>query len=116
MKVVYIEWLDASGTNGQVRRERADKEGLVLMHTAGLLISEDEQVVRLVQDYWDFEDSDGVKRETLRELAVIPKNGIQRRVEWETQPIIPDMPCALPAFLPLIPTSEVSRRYIFADI
>ena len=83
MKVVYIEWLDARGIGGRVSRKKAEEEGLLLVRTAGLLVGEDEKVVRVAQDYWRYEDEDGTEPETYRELEIIPKNGIQRREEWE---------------------------------
>ena len=83
MKVVYLEWLDARGIGGRVARKAAEKEGLLLVRTAGLLVGEDEEVVRVAQDHWKYEDDDGMVPETYRELEVIPKSGIKRRMEWE---------------------------------
>ena len=85
MKVVYLEWLDARGIGGRVARKAAEKEGLLFVRTAGLLVGEDEEVVRVAQDYWRYEDDDGTVPETYRELEVIPKSGIKRRMEWEVE-------------------------------
>ena len=82
-KVVYLEWLDARGISGRMARKAAEETGLLLLRTAGLLVGEDETVVRVAQDYWTYEDEDGTEPETYRELEVIPKSGIQRREEWE---------------------------------
>ena len=83
MKVVYVEWFDAKGIGGQLRRKAANLEGLSFMHTAGIWVGEDDAVVRIAQDYWTYEDEDGTIRETFRDIEVIPKSGIQRRVDWE---------------------------------
>ena len=83
MKVVYIEWLDARGIGGRMARKAAEEMGLLLLRTAGLLVGEDEKVVRVAQDYWKYEDEDGTAPETYRELEIIPKNGIKKREEWE---------------------------------
>jgi hypothetical protein len=84
MKVMYIEWLDARGLEGRVNRKEAEEAGLLLVKTAGLLIGEDEEVVRVSMDYWSYADaSDGHTYDTYREIEVIPKSGIQKRMEWE---------------------------------
>ena len=86
MKVIYIEWLDARGIQGRLSKKEANSNGLMLVHTAGILVGEDEEVVRVAQDYWTYEDGDGTMPEVYRDLEVIAKIGIQRRVEWETKP------------------------------
>ena len=83
MKVVYIEWFDAKQIDGTQSRRAANLEGLLFMHTSGMLAGEDDAVVRLAKDYWTFEDGDGTVRETFRDVEVIPKSGIQRRLDWE---------------------------------
>ena len=84
MKVVYIAWLDASNCDGVRTAKVARAETLIEVHTAGLLIGEDDEVVRVGQDYWNYEDSDGTVPEIYRQIKVIPKGAIQRRLDWET--------------------------------
>ena len=84
MQVVYVEWLDSRSISF-VSATSARKEQLLLMSTAGLLIGEDDQVLRLARDFWSFDD-DGNHVERCRDVAIIPKNAIQRRQQWEVTP------------------------------
>ena len=45
MQVVFVEWLDSQSVSG-ASATSARKEGLLLMTTAGLLVGEDDQVLR----------------------------------------------------------------------
>ena len=83
MKVVYVEWLDAKGINGRLSRKAANLEGLQFMYSSGIWVGEDDAVVRIAQDHWVNENDDGTTTETFRDVGVIPKSGVQRRVEWE---------------------------------
>ena len=85
MEVVYVEWLDASGVHSIVSVNAAHRENLLLMQTAGVFISEDEQVLRLAQDYWRYDD-DGSPVERCRFLSIIPKAAIQHRRQWDAAP------------------------------
>ena len=83
IQVAYIEWLDATGISGRISKKNAHKEGLLLLQTAGFLVSQDEEVIRISQDYWVSEAEDGTKPETYRELEVIPKAMVRRYREFE---------------------------------
>ena len=85
VEVVYIEWLDASGVSSTQSVADAKRERLSLMHSAGVLIGEDDQVLRLALDCWSYDD-DGSLKELCRNVSVIPKNAIQRRQHWEVAP------------------------------
>ena len=84
MEVVYVEWLDSRSVT-YLSAASARKEGLLLMSTAGLLIGEDDQVLRLALDFWSFDD-DGDYAERYRYVAIIPKAAIQRRQQWDVIP------------------------------
>ena len=90
MQVVFVEWLDSHSVSG-ASATSARKEGLLLMATAGLLVGEDDQVLRLALDWWSWED-DGDLVERYRNLAIIPKAAIQRRRQWDAapEPVAPD--------------------------
>ena len=85
MQVVYVEWLDASTSSGFRSIAAAQREGLILMQSTGSLVGEDDQVLRLAQDYFSYDD-DGSPTERCRSLIVIPKAAIQRRQQWDTAP------------------------------
>jgi len=85
MKVVYLEWEDAQSTGGTFNRGEVDKMGLLLVSTVGILVSEDEEVVRLAEDYWKHKEQDGTEPEIWRRISVTPKRAIKRRLEWETE-------------------------------
>ena len=91
MQVVFVEWLDASGLSSTQSLPAARREGLSLMRSVGVLIGEDDQVLRLARDCWTFDD-DGTPQDYCRALCVIPKNAIQRRRQWDTapEPVAPD--------------------------
>lgn len=94
MNIVYLEWLDARGIAGRVTSREAKAEGLLLVHTAGILINENEEVVRVSQDYWKYSDGDGTEPESYREVEIIARGSIQRRLEWTTyddEPILLEM-------------------------
>ena len=84
VEVVYVEWLDSRSVT-YLSAASARKEGLLLMSTAGLLIGEDDQVLRLALDFWSFDD-DGDYAERYRYVAIIPKAAIQRRQQWDVIP------------------------------
>ena len=80
VQIAYIEWLDARGLAGRMNKKMAQTEPLLLVRSAGLLVNQDEEVVRISQDYWTWEDEDGTQPETYRELEVIPR-AMVRRIE-----------------------------------
>lgn len=80
IQIAYIEWLDARGLAGRMNKKMAQTEPLLLVRSAGLLVNQDEEVVRISQDYWTWEDEDGTQPETYRELEVIPR-AMVRRIE-----------------------------------
>lgn len=83
MKLVYLEWVDARGIGGQMSRKVGQRHNGLLVRTAGILLGEDEEVVRLAQDYWKYEDEDGTEPEVFRDLEIIPKVLVQIRKEFE---------------------------------
>ena len=103
MKVIYVAWLDASFSGGQRSAREARGEKLLLVHTAGLLVGEDDAVVRVGQDYWNYEDSDGTVPEIYRQIEVIPKAAIRQRLDWEAD-CVP--PCAPDSALPWVPDDD----------
>lgn len=78
MKIAYIEWEDARGIGGRINKPQAEKEGLLLVKTAGILVREDAEVIAVCQDYWTYEDGDGTKPEEVRELEIIPRVMVRR--------------------------------------
>lgn len=49
MKITYIKWLDAAGTDQNVWQDIEALPGtLIEIHTAGIVVSEDEQQVTVV--------------------------------------------------------------------
>lgn len=72
VKLVYIRWLDAQGDHGQDTKEALDALKGLPVETAGFLVSEDEDVVRLSQDIMHYVD--GVK---YRDTEIIPRAYIQ---------------------------------------
>ena len=78
MQIVYIEWLDSMGLGGRNNKKEAMEAKLLLVTTAGILVGEDEEVVRIAQDWWTWEDGDGTRPEIYREVLVIPKKMVQR--------------------------------------
>lgn len=72
VKLVYIRWLDAQGDHGQQTKEELDAMQALPLETAGFLVSEDDDVVRLSTDMLHF---DGLVK--YRDTNVIPKMYIQ---------------------------------------
>ena len=79
-KIAYIEWEDCLVVGGRMSLTSALKEKPLLMRTSGILVREDEGVVSVAQDHYDWTDSEGEVHTTMRELAVIPR-GMVRRLE-----------------------------------
>ena len=84
MQVVYVEWLDSRCVSS-ASAASARRESLLLMSTAGVLVGEDDQVLRLALDWWGWDD-DGDWVERYRNVAIIPKAAIQRRQQWDVLP------------------------------
>ena len=82
MKVIYIEWLDANGTSGMLRRGEIDEFSPLLVCTSGILMGEDEETIKLSQDWWAEPYNE---RGVYRTVFAVPKLLIKRRLEWETE-------------------------------
>ena len=80
MKVIYVEWLDASSARGPLWGKKATEYPAMVVKSAGILVGEDETVVRMCLDQWIDKDDDS---QAYRDIAAIPKILIQRRLEWE---------------------------------
>ena len=106
IQIAYIEWLDAAGVSGRINKKTAHKEGLLLIQTAGILVSQDEEVIRISQDYWASEVEDGTKPETYRELEIIPRVAVKRMEVMEVTNVEPIRAEPRP---PFIGVSELRR-------
>jgi len=82
MKVVLIRWLDARQQDGPASLISLDEQKGLIMTSAGILASEDDEVVRLVQDTYEWTD-DG--EAAFRRAVIIPKSYILNRQEWEVK-------------------------------
>lgn len=78
MRLVYIEWVDASSTRGPLSRKEGEEYEPLLVSTGGIMVNEDGEVVRVAQDYWARPDADGTVPETFRDISVIPKVLVKR--------------------------------------
>jgi len=72
-KVAYIRWRDAKGDSGPRDIELANKEGAIAMETAGIYLSEDDEVVRVAQDIYNYNEW---ASQSVREVEVILKKNI----------------------------------------
>ena len=88
MQLVYVEWVDAWGTRGPLSRKEAEEYGALLVTTGGILVNEDEEVVRVAQDYWSRADADGTVPETFRDISVIPKVLVKKMEIIRVFPVI----------------------------
>ena len=103
MEVVYVRWLDARGLGGSVSLAVAKSQHPLVMHTAGILVDEDEERVVISQDRWSFTE-DGQEVERVRDLEVTPRVLIQSLQRFTVRqsdekalaPTAPDAP--LPSF------------------
>ena len=93
MKGIYIEWRDSAGHTGTLWGKKGERLPSILIRTLGVLISEDEEVVRICMDRWTDDEGD----EAYRQLEAIVKTGIVRREEWE---IGEGHPARMPAYTP----------------
>lgn len=71
-RLVYIRWLDAQGDHGQTSLGELNDLGALPVETAGFLISENDEVVRISQDIMHFKDF-----VRYRDTEVIPRIYIQ---------------------------------------
>ena len=90
MKIAYIEWKDSLVVSGGMSEGAAIKEEPTLMKTAGMLIREDEEVVSVAKDIYEWTDGEGEKHTTARELEVIPRIMVRR---LEIIEVLPDSLC-----------------------
>lgn len=78
-KVAFIRWLDAAMVPGPVAvREVITDKGLIT-DSAGVLLSEDEDTVRIAQDTWQ-----GSDEPLCRHASIIPRKYITEMQTWET--------------------------------
>ncbi|KKM27327.1 hypothetical protein LCGC14_1575860 [marine sediment metagenome] len=76
MEVAVIHWLDAMSDRGPLTLTGIKQLGPLPIVTVGLLISQDEEVIRVAQDWSLF--SGGISEHRYREVAVIPKTYITK--------------------------------------
>ena len=77
MKIAYVRWLDARGFGGAKLLALAQRMGALEMDSAGMLVSEDDEVIRIAQDIYTY-DEEGPKA---REIEIIPqKYVISKRI------------------------------------
>ena len=74
--------MDARWQSGPVSIEEINRQGPLILFSAGVYISEDREVIRFAQDYYVFSDGE----ERLREVEIVPKKYIIERKEWEVDP------------------------------
>mgnify|MGYP001602719788 FL=1 len=80
MKVIYIEWMDATASAGVLRHKQPAEFGLLLVATAGIYMGETDEVIKISQDWWaDTDDGSDVHQSPY----AIPKVLIKKRLEWE---------------------------------
>lgn len=72
MEVVYVRWLDASGNSGQMSLAGGKRQHPLIMHTAGVLLTEDDEQVVIAQDQWTITE-DGDQAERVRDVEAIPR-------------------------------------------
>ena len=76
MEVAVIHWLDAMSDRGPLPLSDIHQLGPLPIVTVGLLISQDEEVIRVAQNWSLF--SGGISEHRYREVAVIPKTYITK--------------------------------------
>ena len=76
MELVYVRWLDARGLGGPLSLAAAKRERSLMMHSAGLLVAEDDQCIVIAQDQWSCTE-DGDQAERVRDVEVIPRVLVQ---------------------------------------
>ena len=84
VKVAYVCWDDASGISGPLSVEEAARQVPIPVRSAGILVGEDEDCVRLAQDYYT-RPMDGMVEVRVRDLAVIPRKFITKMKTWEVK-------------------------------
>ena len=78
MKIAYVQWWDARGLNGPKPISQVNKMNGLLMDTAGILVGEDRQSIRIAQDIYLYDDEDGP---IARDVEIIPqKYVISKRI------------------------------------
>lgn len=70
MKIAYVKWLDSRHTEGPVSRFAADGYRALVMDSGGLLLTSDDECVRIARSSWEGE-ADG--RTTVDYILVIPR-------------------------------------------
>ena len=78
-KVVWVLWEDAHGGNGPHTFAEVNAMGSFLVESAGILVSEDEDTMRIAQDSWSSDDED-----RCRDHEVIPKKYILKSKTFNT--------------------------------
>lgn len=73
MKIVWVKWQDAHGQEGPVNQEDVDRQDSLVVVSAGMYVSENENVIRLSMDFYNYE---GFTEKILRNTLVIPKKNI----------------------------------------
>ncbi len=79
MKLIYVRWADAQGDHGQQSPRELEAMGPLIVETIGFLISEDDDVVRLVGDIIHF----GMVM--YRDTSIIPKAYIVERLDLDLE-------------------------------
>lgn len=97
MKLVYVEWLDASGLRGPFSMHQATQKQPLLMRSAGILVRTDEQMVTFAMDSWTDDHDDGTKPQIVREIVSIPRVLVQRMVEWDPDAVPTSTPTTAPS-------------------
>lgn len=64
--MVYVQWMDASYLDGPMPAEHVPQHAGVMIHTAGLLVDEDDDFLYIAADYCEM-------NETVRHINYIPK-------------------------------------------
>ena len=72
MKVIYVKWIDVQAHHSPVRTVDALEKTGVIMHSAGILIAEDEGTIRITQDVYKLDGDE----ENCRDLMIIPKQSV----------------------------------------
>ena len=83
MKILCIDWLDASVNTGTVEPKEVKTSGLMRMRAVGFLIGEDEVCIRLTMESQLTEGPGSNEPDFYRRVMVIPKVGIRRVQEFK---------------------------------
>ena len=75
MRITVVHWLDASGYHGEMGLGDVNELKALPIVTVGMLISEDDIVIRLAQDFLRYAGSPSEHR--YRDIETIPKKYIE---------------------------------------